>query len=80
MCDIADSEWHSSIDHSESGCVAEVRTEGGDCETFCESVGSRCIYAQDNINYGGCTLNSDHERQSTINNGCSQTWGAQVVI
>jgi hypothetical protein len=79
LCDIADSEWHSSIDPSADGCAARVWTGGNNCETWCQSVGSHCVYAQDNDG-ATCSLYSDHERQSTFNNGCTQEWNSQVCV
>jgi len=78
LCEIADSDWHSSVDYSSDGCAAEVSTGGENCETFCETLGSHCVRAQDNTD--SCTLASDHERQSTLNNGCTQEWNSQICV
>jgi len=71
--------WHSSISFdSSNACQFHVNTGGYNCHDYCNWQGSSCLAAQDN--YSGCSLDSDHTRQSTSDDGCNQEWGDQVCV
>jgi hypothetical protein len=72
--------WHKSITNEglRDGCQFEVATGGGTCKSYCAKQGSECLRAQDNK--GGCSLDANHERQSTAGNGCNQQWGDQICV
>ena len=57
-------------------CTIFANTASGSCNTWCAAHGLRCQFAQDND--GGCAPYPGHDRQSTANNGCDQTWGNQL--
>ena len=73
-------EWHATIDMSSYSptdvCTMLVSTSGSTCGDYCASQGRVCMHAQDND--GGCALAAAHDRQTTVNNGCDQTWGDQI--
>ena len=76
----SENNWHSKISSGSFGnyCQFHVDTDGDSCHDWCEDQGSRCKGAQDNKS--GCSLDSDHTRQSTSDNGCNQEWGDQVCV
>ena len=74
-------EFHESIDMSQymalPVCNVLVNTNGGTCDDYCESQGHVCRHAQDNVN-SECTIDENHDRQDTSNNGRNQQWGNQI--
>merc|ERR1719210_2279974 len=74
--------WHDTIELEAQDvdmiCVAMLATTGGNtCATWCENAGYDCIRAQDDKD-SVCTLDQNHTRQTTIDNGCQQSWHNQM--
>jgi len=72
--------WHSSILPLKASklCIPVVTmTHGSTCKQFCEDQAFDCVRAQDNVG-GGCSLDDNHDRQTTADNGCHQKWTNQV--
>merc|ERR1719310_1768223 len=74
--------WHSTISlkagDATKMCFTKVaQTSGTSCNSWCKKSGLDCLRAQDNKG-SGCDLDGNHQRKSTANNGCDQTWGNQL--
>jgi len=76
-------QWDYSISkcnkHVDLTCVpTRARTNGKTCKEWCaqDNKGYICLRAQDND--GNCKGHKSHDRQSTENNGCDQSWGDQI--
>lgn len=72
--------WDSSINNAEPfGCTMLVNTNYGTCGEYCTGQGTTCLQGQDNVG-SSCTLDANHGRQTTANNGCDQKWNNQVCV
>lgn len=61
-------------------CALLVKTSGGNCKTYCEGQGVKCIRAMDNTG-NTCTRNvNGHHRQTQEEAGCLQKWNNQICV
>lgn len=74
--------WHPLAQGDASNfsvvCVPTLFNSGGaTCTDMCAQEGFDCVRGQDNVG-SACTLDANHDRQTTAENGCLQKWGNQV--